>query len=208
MFKCGSGPEAVKCQLVVRRLLNLLTALSLLLCVAMCVLWSRSYRHEPVSEAEYRKPFRNVDAAWLDFYYRDVHWAVESSDGRLSLHNLPQIVDELETLRMAAAAGDTAAYSVRPTTNPEVSELIPTKPRTPPVMYRVRYGMLLLASAVMPLLWVIYAARQRRSLQRRKRLNVCPACGYDLRATPYRCPECGSTAPVTSTPRPAACLTS
>jgi predicted Zn-ribbon and HTH transcriptional regulator len=45
----------------------------------------------------------------------------------------------------------------------------------------------LAVAAVLPLVWVRRRVRQRRV----RRLNLCPACGYDLRATPERCPECG-----------------
>ena len=36
-----------------------------------------------------------------------------------------------------------------------------------------------------------------RSFLRRRRSNLCPACGYDLRATPSLCPECGHTTAAT-----------
>jgi hypothetical protein len=49
------------------------------------------------------------------------------------------------------------------------------------------------ASGALPLLWLAAGARDRRRRLRGER-NQCPSCGYDLRATPGRCPECGATA--------------
>ncbi|MDB5298758.1 MAG: hypothetical protein JWO87_421 [Phycisphaerales bacterium] len=44
-------------------------------------------------------------------------------------------------------------------------------------------------TAVLPLGWLTGRYRARR---RRQRVGLCPSCGYDLRATPNRCPECGA----------------
>ncbi|MEZ0267777.1 MAG: hypothetical protein ACAI43_23850 [Phycisphaerae bacterium] len=49
-------------------------------------------------------------------------------------------------------------------------------------------------------LWFV-PALQRRRARRRRRDGRCPACDYDLRATPHRCPECGWRAPRATLPR-------
>jgi hypothetical protein len=63
--------------------------------------------------------------------------------------------------------------------------------RTPPLTYRrviVPCWALALLFAVAPAEWFRRRRRQRlRSLQ-----GFCPTCGYDLRASPDRCPECGT----------------
>jgi hypothetical protein len=42
-----------------------------------------------------------------------------------------------------------------------------------------------------PAFWCVRVARHVTA-RRKARLGLCPACGYDLRATPERCPECGA----------------
>ncbi|HEY8667522.1 MAG TPA: hypothetical protein VIL86_12705 [Tepidisphaeraceae bacterium] len=50
--------------------------------------------------------------------------------------------------------------------------------------------------AILPSLWL----RRRMRLRKRQRLGFCRHCGYDLRATPTRCPECGTEVPAPAPP--------
>jgi hypothetical protein len=47
------------------------------------------------------------------------------------------------------------------------------------------------AATVLPLGSLARHYRARRRRRRRARRGLCTACGYDVRATPDRCPECG-----------------
>ena len=54
----------------------------------------------------------------------------------------------------------------------------------------VPYYALLVLSAILP----AWTALRWRYLRKRVRRGLCPACGYDLRASPEHCPECGTLA--------------
>lgn len=49
----------------------------------------------------------------------------------------------------------------------------------------------LVALLPVALVWPIAWGGRIRSIERRRKANQCPNCGYDLRETPHQCPECG-----------------
>jgi predicted amidophosphoribosyltransferase len=65
-------------------------------------------------------------------------------------------------------------------------------------MIGVPYWLLVLLFAIAPAWWVL--RWRHRWIARRIKQGLCPVCGYDLRASPQRCPECGRHVPVPQPP--------
>ena len=70
--------------------------------------------------------------------------------------------------------------------------------QTPPAEYSIAYPAPVAATAAPPLAWFMWVALARGRRMARLRKHLCLACGYDLRATRGRCPECGTPARNTS----------
>ena len=71
--------------------------------------------------------------------------------------------------------------------------VFPTDSDEDPLLF-VPYEKAMLSAAVLPLTWlVVWRVSDHRRAARAK-VGLCRRCGYDLRATPGRCPECGTPA--------------
>jgi hypothetical protein len=55
--------------------------------------------------------------------------------------------------------------------------------------YWAHFWIVVIAFALLPSLRLVQRLRERRGVS----IGLCRRCGYDLRATPMRCPECGNT---------------
>jgi hypothetical protein len=173
-------------------LLNFCVLLSLLICIAATVMWVRSYR--VADELSWgRNEYENDGSVFRRF------WALGSQRGcividtsRISPPLFPRLLHKDEGFHLSHVAIGFSAYPtsgfwwrlgfayVR-TERPVLSG------RTVAIPYWFVTSLL----AVVPALWLINRVRRTARISR----NCCPTCGYDMRATPGRCPECGTAAP-------------
>jgi hypothetical protein len=197
-----------------RRLLNLLTTLSLVLCLATAVLWPMSYwsyaRFDGYQWASVRDR-RQGTTMFRSSHETLATVAAGGAQFRTASYQAPErsVVEE-RTWYQSGRRLSGGGYPLSPSPGPgkiaSVTalgfELIVCDYRGPAptgasviqneFSVTLPLWFLVAAFATPPVLWA--RARRRRRLE--AEAGKCPACGYDLRATPGCCPECGTAASV------------
>ena len=87
------------------------------------------------------------------------------------------------------------ATELEPSSTDDSSAFLLPKGQRVSLTRRVNLGFplwsVVAATALLPAVWLLRAQSRRN----RRRRQQCVNCGYDLRASPKRCPECGTAAP-------------
>ena len=156
-----------------RCLFNVLTIFSLLLCLATAGLWVRSY---------------GTCDVW------SYGTGLTGGPTFTALGTRPAqlwIIYWLDTPRR-----DPAPLSWRYSTQPvrpdwAASYAIHYRDEQGRYVFEVPFWLLFILLGIAPTYWLLGPPRR---LRRRRKLGLCKHCGYDLRATPERCPECGTPA--------------
>jgi hypothetical protein len=191
---------------VARRLSNVLTLLSLLLCAAAAAAWGRSYL---VGDRIVRSHWRVLE--WDGgTTTHERYLGAQSGRGVLHLYLANNYTSRASTAaRTAESRRHNPDYFGAGRLRWEHNEFRPALSAAPPKGTFAGFGYQDVslrggqqASKHLYLPWPFVAAcfavapalRARRWWGSRRRAGArrCPSCGYDLRATPGRCPECGT----------------
>src|SRR5207237_336728 len=108
--------------------------------------------------------------------FTTAHWAASTVDYEMQLMNSPDAKAKWAALGFAYGRAEST-----------------TIPGPRATFVQVPYWAVVVASTLLPAAWFV---RHRGFARRRRRADAgqCLTCGYDLRQTPQRCPECGAAA--------------
>jgi len=178
---------------LVRHCFTLCSALSLLLCIAICVLWVRSYRiseqvnwrnaggWRAVSTASGEVEVALLLADWSAYPREFRTPRYERDMPRLPVNYLMELGGSWDDVDSDWQWRGFAWHQKRNTRQ----GILHAEGYVP-------FWSVAATTALLPLGWTTVRLRSRVRHRRRKSLGLCPTCGYDLRATPDRCPECGA----------------
>jgi hypothetical protein len=200
-FACGRACAAVAAQqhdVMRRKIFNLVAVSCLAICLATAVLWLRSY-----AAADAVGYARRYGAGEVSFVNGRLHiWRWATTDPSLAgktwwpgwRYSAPaptnswayRIPGHIVTSSFSFAGMNYLRHSFPPGGAP------PAAAGDTVWYFHAPAWMIQLATAALPAWWVY--RRRRERVARARALGLCPACGYDLRASPGRCPECGAAA--------------
>jgi hypothetical protein len=186
-----------------RRRLNLLTAVSFVVCASVVALWVRGYR--VADEAGLRRADLATRAR--------ATWSVRNSSGGVRLLYYRNVIREqfvydfFEKKQPRAgrflASGQPSPHVIKPGRQGQIQGsalgfgLDVWKVDLPDYSERI-YSVVLpcwflsLVTAYLPAAWLFRLGTAIQMQRRERAKGKCRSCGYDLRATPGRCPECGA----------------
>ena len=191
-------------------ILILLTAISALLSVASGVMWFRSYRFSEGagfrSTSHFSYELQSLPGSVCLEVTHEIGWGGKAQADFIngfwvySSHRRPDDWpwEQWHTFGdfVVKRWGFILVNGQRMTpVTPPSPDILGTVDFFPSLAVAVPYWFLILSGSFLPILVV----RRRWLLRRRRRLRLCLGCGFDLRATPDRCPECGTVSAGTRT---------
>jgi hypothetical protein len=202
-----------------RHLFKLLAAVSLLMGVAVCVLWVRARTVADSVEWTYDRYLADRSAAsdqvfitsnrrriWVDLCHGQVgpyngqlvygyYVNADNSGGRPLFKIRSRRYDQMEAFGFGPVDPDSGKSGWGPIRWQTTSR---SRPKNGDdfryIGFGVSHGLVALLCFIAPTICLIRFRRARRA----RNLGLCVNCHYDLRATPpgARCPECGTVTPI------------
>jgi hypothetical protein len=165
---------------------NAIAVVSAVLCVATVALWVRSYWYDTSIDFDVADPPRTIwiysSSARLHFESLTYLAYVRVTKCRISFNDNRRIVSDWSWTRLRIPEGwcilGFECYQ-------------PIRDITRCTDVAIPYWFLTSAASMLPAIWIRKRSRMAK-VNARYIKGRCVACGYDLRATPERCPECGA----------------
>jgi hypothetical protein len=176
-------------------LLNILAPLSLLLCGATMTLWLRTFHTMDSFEAYHGKNAYGIDScAGRLILVRSVGGPYETNRGKSGGWEF-HLAHQFQEIDYDDVMGRWTRYGFGNRRIRFVLDNSNSPPTHTVYFTAIPHALPAIVFAILPAYTIFNQTRKRR----RKRTGRCITCGYDLRASRDRCPECGVAIPAFST---------